>query len=72
MEKIESFDIRVLERKMRKGVITREEYEKHLASLKECIEDEDFDMIEEEILYKNAGIKKITPEENATEDEQEV
>jgi hypothetical protein len=72
MEKIENFDIRVLERKIRKGEITREEYEKHLASLKECVEDEDFTPIEEETLYKNAGIKKMTSEEKGTEDEQEV
>ncbi|HDT11119.1 MAG TPA: hypothetical protein ENN58_00105 [bacterium] len=56
MEKIEKFDIRTLESKMRKGEITRKEYEDFLVSLKECDEN-DFVEIEEDMLLKNAGIK---------------
>jgi hypothetical protein len=66
MEKIENFDIRVYERKLRKGEISQEEYESFLASIKECGED-DFAEIEEEVLLKNAGIKKA---DRDTENEQ--
>lgn len=58
MQKIEKFDIRTLESKMRKGEITREEYEKFLISLKDCDEN-DFIEIEEEELLRNAGIKPV-------------
>ncbi len=71
MDKIESFDIRVYERKVRNGEITRKEYEAYLQSIKECT---DFTEIDEETLNKNAGIKpnceeKSEPGESDNEQE---
>jgi len=57
MQKIENFDIRVYERKLRNGEITQQDYENFLLSVKECDEN-DFVEIEEETLLKNAGIKR--------------
>jgi len=48
-------DTRTIERKMKSGEITKEEYEKYCASIEECTE---YDTIDEEALIKEAGIKR--------------
>lgn len=55
MKDIQKFDKRLIDRKIRNGEITQEEYKKFLDSLEEC---KNYNEIEEEELLKMAGIKK--------------
>lgn len=48
-------DTRTLERKLKSGEITEEEYKKYLDSLEEC---SDYDTIDEDALIKEANIKR--------------
>lgn len=48
-------DSRTIERKLKNGEITEEEYKKYLESLPECTE---YDTIDENALIKEAGIKR--------------
>lgn len=48
-------DTRTIERKLKSGEITKEEYQKYLDSIEECT---DFETIDEEALVKEVGIKK--------------
>ncbi|MBP5405705.1 hypothetical protein J6Z19_00970 [bacterium] len=48
-------DTRTLERKLKSGEITEEEYKKYLDGLEEC---SDYDTIDENALIKEAGIKR--------------
>lgn len=49
------FDVRVLERKMKRGEITEKEYKKHLESLEE---NKEFVEMDEDAVLKDAGFKK--------------
>ncbi|GEM_PF-1010104 len=48
-------DTRTIERKLKSGEITEEEYKKYLDSLEECT---DYDTVNEAALIKEAGIKR--------------
>ena len=48
-------DTRTIERKLKSGEITEEEYKKYLDSLEECT---DYDTVDEDALIKEAGIKR--------------
>lgn len=48
-------DTRTIERKLKNGEITEEEYKKYLDSLEECT---DYDTVNEAALIKEAGIKR--------------
>ena len=48
-------DTRTIERKLKSGEITEEEYKKYLDSLEECGE---YDTVDEDALIKEAGIKR--------------
>lgn len=48
-------DTRTIERKLKSGEITEEEYKKYLDSLEECTE---YDTIDEAALIKEANIKR--------------
>jgi len=48
-------DTRTIERKLKSGEITKEEYEKYLNSLEECTE---YDTVDEAALIKEANIKR--------------
>ncbi len=48
-------DTRTIERKLKSGEITEEEYKKYLDSLEECSE---YDTVDEDALIKEAGIKR--------------
>lgn len=48
-------DTRTIERKLKSGEITEEEYKKYLDSLEECT---DYDIVNEAALIKEAGIKR--------------
>jgi len=52
---IPEIDTRTLERKLKSGEITEEEYKKYLDSLEECT---DYDTVNEAALIKEAGIKR--------------
>ena len=52
---IPEIDTRTLERKLKSGEITEEEYKKYLDSLEECT---DYDTVDEAALIKEAGIKR--------------
>lgn len=49
------FDVRVIERKLKSGEITKEQYKKYLNSLEEA---DSFTEIDEDAIVKDAGIKK--------------
>lgn len=49
------FDVRVLERKLKSGEITKDQYKKYLNSLEEA---DSYTEIDEEAIIKDAGIKK--------------
>lgn len=49
------FDVRIIERKLKNGEITKEQYKKYLDSLEES---NSFVEIDEEAVFKDAGIKK--------------
>jgi len=55
MKDIQKFDKRLIDRKLKNGEVTQEEYKKFLDSLEEC---KDYTEIKEEELLKVAGIKK--------------
>lgn len=48
-------DTRTIERKLKSGEITEEEYKKYLDSLEECT---DYDTVNEAALIKEANIKR--------------
>ena len=48
-------DTRTIERKLKSGELTEEEYKKYLDSLEECT---DYDIVNEAALIKEAGIKR--------------
>lgn len=48
-------DTRTIERKLKSGEITEEEYKKYLDSLEECAE---YDTVDEASLIKEANIKR--------------
>jgi hypothetical protein len=50
-----NFDVRVIERKLKSGEITKDQYKKYLNSLEEA---ESYTEIDEEAIIKDAGIKK--------------
>lgn len=47
------FDVRLIERHLRQGLITREEYEKHLAQLSDA--EAEADVIDTDVLAVTAG-----------------
>lgn len=49
------FDSRTIERKIKSGEITEEEYKAYLDTLEECTE---YDTIDEDALIKEANIKR--------------
>ncbi|MBR6421652.1 hypothetical protein IKS86_02915 [bacterium] len=52
---ITEIDTRTIERKLKSGEITEEEYKKYLDSLEEC---SDYDTVNEAALIKEANIKR--------------
>lgn len=52
---IPEIDTRTIERKLKSGEITEEEYKKYLDSLEECT---DYDTVNEVALIKEANIKR--------------
>jgi hypothetical protein len=52
---IPEIDTRTIERKLKSGEITEEEYKKYLDSLEECT---DYDTVNEAALIKEANIKR--------------
>ncbi len=52
---VPEIDVRTIERKIKSGEITEEEYKKYLDSLEEC---SDYDTIDEANLIKEANIKR--------------
>ena len=52
---ITEIDTRTIERKLKSGEITEEEYKKYLDSLEECT---DYDTVNEAALIKEANIKR--------------
>lgn len=48
-------DTRTIERKLKSGEITEEEYKKYLETLEECAE---YDTVDEDNLIKEANIKR--------------
>ena len=52
---IPEIDVRTIERKLKSGEITEEEYKKYLDSLEECT---DYDTVNEAALIKEANIKR--------------
>ena len=52
---IPEIDTRTIERKLKSGEITEEEYKKYLDSLEECTE---YDTVNEAALIKEANIKR--------------
>ena len=55
MDTFKKFDKRLIDRRLRNGEITEEEYKKFLDSLEESKE---FDEIDEKEILKTAGIKR--------------
>lgn len=55
MKDVSKFDKRLVDKKLKNGEITQEEYKKFLDSLEEC---KNYNEIKEEELLKLAGIKK--------------
>lgn len=55
--KMPEIDTRTIERKLKSGEITNEEYEKYIKSLQELTED-DYTTIDESALIKEANIKR--------------
>ena len=53
--KMPEIDVRTIERKLKSGEITEEEYKKYLDSLEECA---DYDTVNEDALIKEANIKR--------------
>ena len=53
--KMPEIDVRTIERKLKSGEITEEEYKKYLDSLEEC---SDYDTVNEDALIKEANIKR--------------
>lgn len=49
------FDVRIIERKLKNGEITKEQYKKYLNSLEEA---SSYSEIDEDAIVKDAGIKK--------------
>lgn len=68
------FDVRVLERNLQKGLITEEEYEKHLADLEDV--EENATVIEAEfvegVLDEDEDEDEETEEETEEEDDDEA
>ena len=54
-KRFDKIDIRTIERKMKKGEVTEEEYKEYLNSIEECT---DYDTVNEETVMKNANVKK--------------
>ena len=52
---VPEIDVRTIERKIKSGEITEEEYKKYLDSLEECT---DYDTVNEAALIKEANIKR--------------
>ena len=52
---VPEIDTRTIERKLKSGEITEEEYKKYLDSLEECT---DYDTVNEAALIKEANIKR--------------
>ncbi|MBO4710685.1 hypothetical protein J5681_02070 [bacterium] len=52
---IPEIDVRTIERKLKSGEITEEEYKKYLNSIEECAE---YDTVDEAALIKEANIKR--------------
>ncbi len=53
--KMPEIDVRTIERKLKSGEITEEEYKKYLDTLEECT---DYDTVNEDALIKEANIKR--------------